>query len=58
MVRAGIDTAVRALIVAAAGPSIFPDGPAAIAFIVVDEGGLAAGLVVPLMRAFPPLSRQ
>jgi hypothetical protein len=58
MARTRIDAAVRTLVVAAAGPGILPGGPTAIAFVVVDEGGLAAGLVVPLMRAFPPLSRQ
>lgn len=52
VVRAGIDTTVGALIVAAAGPCVLPDRPAAIAFVVVDEGGLAAGLLLPLMGAF------
>lgn len=56
--RTRIDATLRALVVAAARPGVLPDCPAAIAFVVVDDGGLAAGLVVPLMRAAWSLPRQ
>jgi hypothetical protein len=56
--RTGMDATVRALVVATAGPGILPDGPATVAFVVVDEGGLAAGFVLPLMRALFLFFRQ
>ena len=56
--RGRIGAAVWTLVIAAAGPGVFPHGPAANAFVVVDESGLAAGLVFPLMGAFYFLLRQ
>lgn len=49
--RAYIGPAVRALVVAPAGPGVLPGSPEAIAFVVVDESGLAARFLLRLMRA-------
>jgi hypothetical protein len=49
--RAYISVAGSALVVAAAGPYVLPDASALVAFIVVDERGLAAWFIVPLVNA-------
>lgn len=49
--RASVSVAARALVVAAAGPSVLPYGAAAIAFVLVDESRLAAPDVSPLVGA-------
>lgn len=53
-----IDAAPSAPVIGAAGPFVLPDGPAAIALVMVDEGGLAAGLVLPLMGASRPFKQR
>jgi hypothetical protein len=56
--RRRIGATVRAFVVTTAGPCVLPHGPAAVAFIVVDESGLTVGLMVPLMLALSSFVRQ
>jgi hypothetical protein len=53
-----ICAAVRARVVATAGPCVFPRGPAVCAFVEIDEGRLTVGLMVPLVIALLPFLRQ
>lgn len=53
---ADIDTTGWTFVVATAGSIVLTSGPATIAFVKIDEGRLAAGLMLPLMRALPSFS--
>lgn len=58
LARASIGTAAGTAIVGTAGPLVLPRCPAALAFVVVDVGGLAAGLMGPLVWAMLSFRQQ